>query len=398
MSSSQVHSACAQNEALEYDASLPTLLNSRSRRPNDGENSKAWRKAAMEIAIPESSSECSYSSEMVFVRNTFIHVAGPDMASGRAVFSCPSSHIGKIHDSFKDEVGTAADELPVVSKRVLVLEDILREPLPDTPEAFATGRVELLPRPELYNTPEQFGQQDLYGFPPCQLREPPEQFSQQDLHGIPPYQSAAYFPAEAGCGHSMEWYPCNDFGAHHLLREPPTAHQMMSGPDYGAHHILPEPPTAQQMISIPADAGIPVQACSAYTHPHIAAGLDLAPPACNFNPPMSEAPDAQQPPLQVAVRPISQSFNLTSSPEEIPLCPESMSRPSEPAPGSAELPSIGSREHAMGECKPCAFLHVKGCTNGAMCHFCHLCDAGEKKRRHKAKKSIFKGEKQDLLG
>jgi len=65
--------------------------------------------------------------------------------------------------------------------------------------------------------------------------------------------------------------------------------------------------------------------------------------------------------------------------------------PSEPAPGSAELPSVGSKGHGNGECKPCAFLHVKGCDNGAMCKFCHICDAGEKKRRQKAKKAAFRG-------
>jgi len=68
-----------------------------------------------------------------------------------------------------------------------------------------------------------------------------------------------------------------------------------------------------------------------------------------------------------------------------------LSVPSEPAPGSVELPSVGSKDHSTGECKPCAFLHVKGCDNGAMCKFCHLCDAGEKKRRQKAKKAAFKG-------
>ncbi|CAE7242223.1 hpaIIM [Symbiodinium natans] len=45
--------------------------------------------------------------------------------------------------------------------------------------------------------------------------------------------------------------------------------------------------------------------------------------------------------------------------------------------GSPELPSVGSRDHRLGQCKPCAFL-VKGCQNGIMCKFCHLCDAGEK--------------------
>merc|ERR1740138_1070799 len=64
--------------------------------------------------------------------------------------------------------------------------------------------------------------------------------------------------------------------------------------------------------------------------------------------------------------------------------------PSHPAPGSDELPSLGSAGHALGECKPCAFLHTKGCGRGAMCKFCHLCDAGEKKRRQKEKKQAFR--------
>ncbi|CAJ1431097.1 unnamed protein product [Effrenium voratum] len=65
--------------------------------------------------------------------------------------------------------------------------------------------------------------------------------------------------------------------------------------------------------------------------------------------------------------------------------------PFEPAPGSAELPSIGSRGHYSGECKPCSFLYAKGCNNGAMCMFCHLCDRSEKKRRQKAKRAALKG-------
>jgi len=61
------------------------------------------------------------------------------------------------------------------------------------------------------------------------------------------------------------------------------------------------------------------------------------------------------------------------------------SPPAGPAPGSAELPSIGSSGHLAGLCKPCAFLHTKGCENGPACAFCHLCGPGEKKRRQKEK-------------
>jgi hypothetical protein len=44
---------------------------------------------------------------------------------------------------------------------------------------------------------------------------------------------------------------------------------------------------------------------------------------------------------------------------------------------------VGSELHDVGSCKPCAFVHTKGCTNGAQCPFCHLCDPEEKRRRQK---------------
>lgn len=50
-----------------------------------------------------------------------------------------------------------------------------------------------------------------------------------------------------------------------------------------------------------------------------------------------------------------------------------------------QLPSAGSDRHHLGTCKPCAFVHTKGCESGLNCQFCHLCDAGERKRRQKDK-------------
>lgn len=57
----------------------------------------------------------------------------------------------------------------------------------------------------------------------------------------------------------------------------------------------------------------------------------------------------------------------------------------EPVLGSQEFPTVGSAEHWVGTCRPCAFFHKSGCQNGVQCTFCHLCDAGEKRRRQKDK-------------
>jgi hypothetical protein len=62
--------------------------------------------------------------------------------------------------------------------------------------------------------------------------------------------------------------------------------------------------------------------------------------------------------------------------------------------GSLELPTVGSEGHHVGTCRPCAFLYTKGCANGVLCTFCHLCDAGEKKQRAKEKRAALKQVKQ----
>jgi len=50
------------------------------------------------------------------------------------------------------------------------------------------------------------------------------------------------------------------------------------------------------------------------------------------------------------------------------------------------LPSVGSAEHASGNCKPCAwFWKRQGCRNGEDCRHCHLCPETELKRRKKEK-------------
>lgn len=56
------------------------------------------------------------------------------------------------------------------------------------------------------------------------------------------------------------------------------------------------------------------------------------------------------------------------------------------------LPSLGSELHSSGECKPCAwFWKASGCASGEDCDYCHLCPAGELKKRKKAKVQAIRG-------
>lgn len=56
--------------------------------------------------------------------------------------------------------------------------------------------------------------------------------------------------------------------------------------------------------------------------------------------------------------------------------------------GFEELDSVGSKHHATGRCKPCAFYHTKGCQSGAGCQFCHRCPAHEKQRRKRLRRQL----------
>lgn len=62
--------------------------------------------------------------------------------------------------------------------------------------------------------------------------------------------------------------------------------------------------------------------------------------------------------------------------------------------GSPDMPTLGSAEHHLGKCKPCAFVFKDGCLNGTSCKFCHLCAPGEKKRRKKARREIRRASRQ----
>merc|ERR1712061_816654 len=57
---------------------------------------------------------------------------------------------------------------------------------------------------------------------------------------------------------------------------------------------------------------------------------------------------------------------------------------------AGELPSLGSRCHHLGTCKPCGFFHRAGCAKGAECPYCHLCGPDEKKKRQRQKREMLR--------
>jgi hypothetical protein len=115
----------------------------------------------------------------------------------------------------------------------------------------------------------------------------------------------------------------------------------------------------------------------------------LMPPPLPASLDMSVMLDSSAPPSDLLTVP-------TRASSEAPLAPTSCSvlrlaeTILEPELGSVECPTVGSMNHRFGTCKPCAFLHKQGCSNGVDCAFCHLCDAGEKKRRQMLKKEQLK--------
>eukprot|EP00929_Paragymnodinium_shiwhaense_P094035 TRINITY_DN543_c0_g1_i1.p1 TRINITY_DN543_c0_g1~~TRINITY_DN543_c0_g1_i1.p1 ORF type:complete len:284 (+),score=61.39 TRINITY_DN543_c0_g1_i1:95-946(+) len=80
--------------------------------------------------------------------------------------------------------------------------------------------------------------------------------------------------------------------------------------------------------------------------------------------------------------------------ESVVVVPEeTVSPPSADEADAADLPSVGSRMHSTGSCRPCGFFwKARGCSNGSECEFCHICDGEERKRRHRNRKTMFKAQ------
>eukprot|EP00930_Biecheleria_cincta_P061122 TRINITY_DN46690_c0_g1_i1.p1 TRINITY_DN46690_c0_g1~~TRINITY_DN46690_c0_g1_i1.p1 ORF type:complete len:337 (+),score=60.11 TRINITY_DN46690_c0_g1_i1:64-1011(+) len=310
---------------------------------------RAAGRIELNISIPEPDAEMqAYPAEALQVRNTFIHIASPAVSLNRASLTCPSSYVGRLQNAFQQDDSEQGEAEPS-ERPLLCLASILDEQMPSTPEPLT--RAYLLPSSCCWTPPKQIPptqqalecvmSHDGYGTPPSQI--PPMQAHE----GVMSHEGGGM---AASSVFSIPQHLALDAG---LVSRRYYHHESMylQVPQHDVH-------MAAYSQAIVAPTRVPL-----HDAPATLAAPPLAPPS--HMPPYEEMP--MHPPLAI-----------------------SMSLPTEPAPGSAELPSIGSKNHYTGECKPCAFLHSKGCENGAVCKFCHLCDAGEKKRRQKEKKNLFK--------
>lgn len=62
---------------------------------------------------------------------------------------------------------------------------------------------------------------------------------------------------------------------------------------------------------------------------------------------------------------------------------------------ASELPSVGSKDHAIGECKRCAFFFKGRCRNGKECSHCHLPHEEPRRKRNRRKMKASAGPVED---
>lgn len=112
--------------------------------------------------------------------------------------------------------------------------------------------------------------------------------------------------------------------------------------------------------------------CGALDRPGVLSAASTVAPASNEGDCEVEVVPALSSVIAAWARPLPTTLNMGTLVGASPLL------------GSPDLPTVGSANHHMRRCKPCAFLQ-KGCQSGVSCKFCHLCELGEKKRRKKEK-------------
>jgi len=130
--------------------------------------------------------------------------------------------------------------------------------------------------------------------------------------------------------------------------------------------------------------------------PSVASALHAAPPAPPALPPALPSPALHPQPSTPPPPLASPRWSLPASQPTVGVAAPAVLRLADvlrrPDLGSAELPTVGSEGHHAGRCRPCAFVWKEaGCGNGTECPFCHLCDAGERRRRKKERKAHWHG-------
>jgi len=90
--------------------------------------------------------------------------------------------------------------------------------------------------------------------------------------------------------------------------------------------------------------------------------------------------DQLPPPPPLAWAPMAFEFDVSTGPPPQREVPQADAR-------ILVLPSVGSALHGTGQCKPCWFVHKRGCTNGDRCELCHVCPPGEWKRRRQLRRA-----------
>lgn len=219
------------------------------------------------------------------------------------------------------------------------------------------------------------------------------------LQGMPPHMPLSFPPPISMSTPSFPLVPL----ASRFLPPPPLQLPALSATLMAP--LLPQPPA--QPPALPVHMGATATFFSPLLLPPAMTPQKQFLPAPPSQPPalnaLTQAPQLLPPPPHAsALMPLRTVLNaeIQAPPAHAPTLGEDLQPPSIPPPpsqapalhldGTPSLPSSGSADHSLGTCKPCAFLHAKGCTKGSDCSYCHLCGPGEKKRRMKEKRQLLR--------
>jgi len=154
-----------------------------------------------------------------------------------------------------------------------------------------------------------------------------------------------------------------------------------------AHHAAYEEEEEEEEASICKVIVSLAGACSTCATPPASATSSAS---SSRAPPVFMAPvhSAAMMPMGVTMVPYVPGLPYLMMPLPMQQAGPAPSTPAVPEPPAPAMPSVGSRAHHKGRCRPCGFLHGRGCTSGASCKFCHLCDRSECSRDRRSKQAM----------